>query len=150
MNYKIFPGTLRLRVGNIILLCLILLAALYSLYWYTLAAKLKENIPLLIEDYMGEDFNLSFKGIKVNGYPGNFRIIFSDPGLAAKIAPLSNLGISWDWSSSRAIVELKPWKFNQARVDLSGTHTISIYTPNGNYKYNGNCYIFVKVRFSHL
>ena len=137
MYYKNFINTLRVRGAIIVILSLVILAIVYSMYWYILSQNMKEGIVFFLEDIVEHGYKTSYKEIEVAGFPNTIRIIMTNPRLATKTIKLPNLKVRWQWKGSRAIVTVKPWDPNAVRIKLPGNHDIALNTPKEAYKFVG-------------
>ena len=138
MYYKLISEMVRFRIVMFAILCSGMIVVLYSIYWYAFAQNLKDSITVFLIGQVPEGFNVSFEEIEVVGYPATFRVIVSKPSLVVKLVSQSNLDFGWQWKGTRATAQVKPWDFNNMRVNLSGDHQFIIDTSKERREYIGS------------
>ena len=136
---SIFSNTVYRRL-SISFLVFGIIAIIYIIFWYGTVMYLKNTIEGL-RDYSAEQGVLASYGkLEITGFPINFHISIND--LQLQIPYHSNKDQKykkdkkWIWLAQRAVVELRPWNFNNVKFDLSGSNRLSL-------KDNGTLYEFV-------
>ena len=138
MYYKLISEMVHFRIVMFAILCSGMLVVLYSIYWYAFAQNLKDSITVFLLDQVRDGFDVSFEEIEVVGYPMTFRVIVNSPSLKATSVSQPNLGFVWQWKGTRATAQVKPWDFNNMRVNLSGDHQFIIDTSKERREYIGS------------
>ena len=136
-HYKPHLDGTFLRIGLIVIVGLAILVALYSVYWFVVAAHFKGSVIPWLQERVGKESQVSYQRIEISGYPANFRITLRGLSVTAHDIPFLGVNMGWNWKTSRAITVVRPWDFDSLHVVLSGNHDVSVNASKGLYRYTG-------------
>lgn len=92
-------------------------AALYVVYWFTMALQLRSGIAEWAAARRAEGVAVAYQGPELSGFPFRVRARLENPAMKADAVPAP-----WRWQGTRAYVELRPWNFSRLTVRLPGRH----------------------------
>ncbi|ABS63204.1 hypothetical protein Plav_1585 [Parvibaculum lavamentivorans DS-1] len=98
---------------------LLLLVAVYTVYWFTIAGELREGV----EAFAARRDNglvVSWDDLAITGYPYRIEADFTAPGASAPDAPEE-----WAWHGEGAAFALLPYNLRHVIVNLEGEQTFS-------------------------
>ena len=86
-HYKPHLDGTFLRIGLIVIVGLAILVALYSVYWFVVAAHFKGSVIPWLQERVGKESQVSYQRIEISGYPANFRITLRGLSVTAHDIP---------------------------------------------------------------
>ena len=116
------------------------IAVIYTIFWHSVAIYLKNAIEDWRDERAEQGVVASYGKIKITGFPINFHIGINDPQLQIPYGNSENQRFEkdkkWIWQGQRVVAEVRPWNFNNIKLDLSGSNRLSL-------KDKGTLYEFV-------
>ncbi len=102
----------------------IIAAVLYSAYWFVAAEQLKITIGRWQEEQRMSGIYWDHRGLRIDGFPGAFRVTVDAAHAERRTAMLS-----WSWSSQRLVAHTGPWSFTSVRGEITGDQSLVIQNP---------------------
>jgi hypothetical protein len=103
---------------------------LYTVYWFVAAEQLKVATVLWQQEQRAAGIHIDHQGLRIDGFPGTFRVAVDAPRIEWRTAMLS-----WSWASQRLVARTGPWSFDAVRGELVGDHNLVIGNPTTSVSY---------------
>lgn len=106
----------------------VVLAALYSGYWFFAADQLREGVGRWTAERRAAGWTVSWDSLTVDGFPLSLKTIVTAPRI---VAPSE-----WDWRGPRFIVTAPPWNPGDIAAKFPGEHRIAIFRDGETRKFS--------------
>ena len=102
----------------------IVATVLYIVYWFAAADQLKVGIGIWQEQQRAAGIHTNHQGLRIDGFPGSFRVTVDVPHIERRTSMLS-----WSWSSQHLVWRTGPWSFTTVRGEITGDQSVVIQNP---------------------
>jgi hypothetical protein len=114
------------RFGLVVLAALLVIAGAYSAYWFIVAGRIKQGVAAWAQSVRAEKIDVSWRQVRVNGYPAAFRVEFEAPSLRDNgLVPMPELRAPLFVGTAR------PWDFANWRLTASEGFSGEFIGPDG-------------------
>ena len=114
------------RLGLAILAALLVIACAYSAYWFVVAGRIKEGIVAWAQSARAEKIDVSWREIRVNGYPAGFLI-----ELEAAVLRDNGLIPAPELRTPLLLGTARPWDFANWRLAAPEGFSSELIGPDG-------------------
>jgi len=115
------------------------IAVMYTIFWYSMAIYLKNAIEDWKADRAEQGVLASHGKVEITGFPINFHIGINHPQLQIPYRTSEHQRFEkdkkWIWRGQRAVAEVRPWNFNNIKLDLSGSNRLSLKNKDTIYEF---------------
>jgi len=120
-RYRRPPALRRARLGLLVLVILIGLAAAYGGMWLLIMNNLRDGAQAWIADRHAEGFSIETAGSSTGGFPWVARLVLDTPSLAPPQRP-----VPWAWTGERLVIEVRPLKPFEAVLRAEGRQEVAV------------------------
>lgn len=100
-------------------LALVVLAAVWSVYWYVMAGKTRDFLEAFATSHHTGNITVGWGELAISGYPYRIEATFTAPGIAAPLAPEA-----WSWSAPSLEADFLPYSLRHVVLKVDGEQVL--------------------------